>query len=49
MTVFNGLWQRIVTLPCSTNITDDELDTVAETVLLLIKNDYHCLYDLHAE
>ena len=26
------LWQRIVTLPCSTGITDEELETVADTV-----------------
>lgn len=27
-----SLWQRILTLPCSTGITDDELETVVKTV-----------------
>ena len=27
-----SLWQRILTLPCSTGITDDELETVSKTV-----------------
>lgn len=36
-TISNGLWQRIVTLPCSTNITEEELDVVAKAVLLFFK------------
>ena len=30
--IAEGLWQRIVTLPCSTGITDEELKTVASIV-----------------
>ncbi len=30
--VSENLWMRIITLPCSTNITDDELEQVVETV-----------------
>ncbi len=30
--VSQGLWERILTLPCSTGITDDELKYVAESV-----------------
>ena len=30
--VADGLWDRIVTLPCSTGITDDELQTGANTL-----------------
>jgi perosamine synthetase len=30
--VTEDLWQRIVTLPCSTGITDDELDRVVAAV-----------------
>ena len=30
--VAEGLWQRIITLPCSTNITDQELEFVSEKV-----------------
>ena len=32
MRMTEGLWQRIITLPCSTNITEDELRTVVETL-----------------
>ena len=28
----DSLWQRIITLPCSTNITDDELKTVSDCI-----------------
>ena len=31
--VTEGLWQRIITLPCSTNITDEELAFVSEKVI----------------
>ena len=30
--VSEGLWQRIVVLPCSTNITDEDMDVVANAV-----------------
>ncbi len=30
--VSEGLWERIITLPCSTGITDEELNTVIEIV-----------------
>lgn len=30
--VAEGLWQRIITLPCSTNITEEQLNKVAEAV-----------------
>lgn len=33
MEVTDDLWERVVTLPCSTGITDDELETVASAVL----------------
>lgn len=39
-TVSDSLWQRIVTLPCSSNITEEELDHVAGAVLMLFKNHY---------
>jgi len=32
MSVSEGLWQRIITLPCSTNITKDELEKVVDKV-----------------
>ena len=32
MSVSEGLWQRIITLPCSTNITEEELSKVAASV-----------------
>ena len=32
VSVSEGLWQRIVTLPCSTNITEEELERVAAAV-----------------
>ncbi len=32
-----NLWQRIITLPCSTNITDEELDWVVRCVKQVIK------------
>lgn len=37
MKVAESLWERIITLPCSTNITDDELKIVAESVRNLIR------------
>ena len=33
ITVAEGLWQRIITLPCSTNITEEELAFVSEKVI----------------
>lgn len=36
MTKSEGLWQRIITLPSSTNITDVELDTVAQAVRTVV-------------
>ena len=36
LSVSNGLWNRILTLPCSTNITMDELEYVQETVRKLL-------------
>lgn len=35
--IADALWDRIVTLPCSTNITDDDLRTVSDTVSLFLK------------
>ena len=32
MEVTNNLWNKIVTLPCSTNITDEELKTVCDSL-----------------
>ena len=32
------LWNRIVTLPCSTCITEEELDTVADSVRVIIND-----------
>lgn len=32
VSVSDGLWQRIITLPCSTNITGEELERVVESV-----------------
>ncbi len=34
--VSESLWQRIITLPCSTNITKEELDVVITTLLSVI-------------
>ena len=34
-----SLWHRIITLPCSTNITDDELRVVVRTLKLLLQGD----------
>ena len=34
--VSESLWQRIITLPCSTAITDDELQKVADTLISII-------------
>lgn len=31
--IAEGLWQRIITLPCSTNITEEELGTVSSKVI----------------
>ncbi len=36
MDISEGLWQRIVTLPCSSGITDEELDRVVDTVFEVI-------------
>ncbi len=36
MTVADGLWQRIVALPCSTSITEEELEKVAGTLLSVL-------------
>ena len=35
--VSNNLWDKIVTLPCSTNITDSELECVAANVKKILK------------
>lgn len=35
--IAENLWQRIVTLPCSTNITDKELEKVSEAVKKAVK------------
>jgi len=32
MTITNSIWDNVITLPCSTNITDEELDTVVAAV-----------------
>lgn len=32
LSVAEGIWQRIITLPCSTNITEEELAKIAEAV-----------------
>lgn len=37
LTVAEGLWQRIITLPCSTNITEEDLKKVVEAVIVAIK------------
>lgn len=34
--IADSLWQRIITLPCSTNITEDELLKVVETVKAIL-------------
>ena len=36
MSVSENLWQRILTLPCSTNISDDQLHKVASLIDLLV-------------
>ena len=36
LTVAEGLWQRIITLPCSTNITEEDLKKVVEAVIVAI-------------
>lgn len=36
--VAESLWQRIITLPCSTNITEKELEKVTEAVKIAISN-----------
>ena len=38
VSVSEGLWQRIITLPCSTNITNDDLETVSNSLINVIKN-----------
>ena len=40
MRIAESIWERIVTLPSSTGITDEELDYVAENVRNIIKNIY---------
>lgn len=37
VSISEGLWQRIITLPCSTNIKDDELEAVSNNVINVIK------------
>lgn len=37
VSVAESLWQRIVTLPCSTNITEDELEMVVNAVRKAVK------------
>jgi len=34
------IWSRILTLPCSTNITDAEIETVSDSLLKVLKNEY---------
>ena len=36
--VAENLWQRIITLPCSTNITEDEMDKVVENLKKIVMN-----------
>lgn len=36
VSVAESLWQRIITLPCSTNITEEELAKVVESVLYVV-------------
>ncbi len=36
MMISEGLWQRIITLPCSTGITEDELEKVTEVLTEVI-------------
>ncbi len=38
--VTDALWDRIITLPCSTNITDNELETVSNTVKYFLKENF---------
>jgi hypothetical protein len=38
VSVSEGLWQRIITLPCSTNITNDDLETVSNSLINVINN-----------
>ena len=38
--VTDVLWDRIITLPCSTNITDNELETVSNTVKYFLKENF---------
>lgn len=38
MEVTNNLWNRIITLPCSTNISDDELKLVCDSVRACVSN-----------
>ncbi|MDO4422101.1 MAG: aminotransferase class I/II-fold pyridoxal phosphate-dependent enzyme [Eubacteriales bacterium] len=40
VSVSEGLWQRIITLPCSTNITNDDLETVSNSLINVINNLY---------
>lgn len=37
LSVSEDLWQRIVTLPCSTNITEEELSKVAASIKKIVK------------
>lgn len=42
VSVAEGLWQRIVTLPCSTNISEEELSRVAASVKKAVKTIRSC-------
>ena len=36
LTVANSLWERIIALPCSTGITQEELEKVADAVTSIL-------------
>lgn len=36
----DALWSKILTLPCSTNITEDEIETVAKCLKKVLMNEY---------
>lgn len=39
VTISEKLWQRIITLPCSTNITEDELEHVSNAVRFIVEGE----------
>ena len=36
----DALWSKILTLPCSTNIKEDEIETVATALKKVLMNEY---------